>query len=64
MLTGIRAALCTTAIAVVMLALPNTPALGTGGCGAINGQQRVAVLELCTSKGCDGCPPKHSHLHA
>lgn len=46
----------TAVIAAAVLALPDAPALAAGGCAAASGLQRVAVLELYTSEGCDNCP--------
>jgi Protein of unknown function (DUF1223) len=44
-------------IAAVTAVLLCAPAALATVCTATSGAQRVAVLELYTSKGCDSCPP-------
>ncbi len=39
------------------------PALAAPECSATSGAQRVALLELYTSEGCDSCPPAERWLN-
>lgn len=57
MSSPIRSALQVTIVAAVMTVLTNDHAAAARECSAASGTQRVAVLELYTSEGCDSCPP-------